>query len=286
VNTTYAVERGNFSRIPREGLPTNLASGTGIPQGAAHVVVNTSYLNIRTGPGLGHGVLTVVKGGPELLVTAIDHASGWYQVETSAGTGWLNPYYAVTRGSYSGIERQGAPAMPAREGPVPSGTAHVVVNTSYLNVRTGPGVGHGVLKVVPGGSELAVKSIAADGVWYEVETSAGTGWINSNYAVTRGSFMSVARAPVPGLPTNLGSGGAIPSGAPHVVVNTAFLNIRSGPGAGYSGVSVVKGGTALLVLGVSPDQRWFLVEGSFGQGWLRNSYAAFRGVYSQVPVVS
>ncbi len=289
VNTTYAIQRGNFSDIPREpipGLPTNIIGGTDIAQGAAHVVVNTAFLNIRTGPGVGHGILGVAKGGTELAVTGIDHAGGWYQVETAAGTGWLNPSYTITRGSYAGVERIGAPTPMPKEPPVPAGTAHLVVNTAFLNVRTGPGVGNSVLKVVPGGSELAVKSIARDGVWYEVETSAGVGWVNSTYGVTRGSFANVARAPIPGLPTNLGSGTDIPGGAPHVIVNTAFLNIRSGPSASHSKVSVVKGGTTMLVLGVSPDQKWFLVEGSFGEGWLRNSYAIFRGVYSQVPVIS
>lgn len=285
LNQAYAVPRGDFSGVPRQGAPV-VSSGTDIPAGAAHVVVNTAYLNVRTGPGVGHSILTTVKGGTELAVLAIDSGRVWFQVETSVGTGWLNSTYAVARGNFSGVAREGIPA-PADLGggtDFPAGSPHLVVNTAFLNVRTGPGAGFDILTTVKGGANLLVTDIDSGGVWYQVETSAGTGWVNSNYTVGRGDFSRVSRA---GATTGEArEGGHLSGPTPRAVVNTAFLNIRTGPGAGHQIVTTVPGGTTLAVLGLSTGRNWYLVEGSFGQGWLNNNYVVFRGDFSQVNIVS
>jgi len=281
VNSSFAIARGDFSSVPNQFTPPNLGSGTDIPAGAPHVVVNTAYLNVRTGPGVGHTILTTVKGGTELPVTAIARGNIWYQVETSAGTGWINRTYTVTRGSYANVTRLGTPETATGATDLPAGTPHLVVNTSYLNVRTGPGVGHDILTIVKGGTKLIVTAIDSGGVWYQVETSAGSGWVNSTYGVGRGNIASLTR------PASTVREGAHLSGpTPRAVVNTAHLNIRTGPGINHSKIVDVPGGTTLKVLGLSPNRGWYLVEGSFGQGWLNNYYVIFRGDFSQVRVVS
>jgi len=280
VRGSYAIDRGNWSSVPWQGTPTNLGSGTDIPEGASHVVVNTSYLNARSGPGAGHNILTVLPGGTKLLVTTIDEDGRWYQVETSAGSAWINSRYTIIRGNLSDVPRLGEmtadlPTAPPQPD-VPAGVAHLVVNTAYLNVRSGPGIGHSVILTVPGGTELVALAIAADGKWYQVNTSAGPGWVNSNYTVGRGDFSSVTRISPPPDPLS--------GPTPRAVVNTSYLNVRTGPGIGHSIITDVPGGSRLPVLGKSADGKWFLVEGAFGQGWLRNRYVAFRGDYSQVQV--
>lgn len=277
---SYTVERGDWSAVPWQGAPANLGGGTAIPAGAPHLVVNTSYLNARTGPGAGHSVLVVLSGGTKLLVTAIDRDGKWYQVETSAGTGWVNSSYTAIRGNFTEIPRTGGPTVvlpttPAQPA-VPAGAAHLVVNTGFLNIRSGPGIGHSIILTVPGGTELAALAIAPDRKWYQVVTSAGNGWVNSNYTVGRGDFSGVTRIRPPQDPLS--------GPTPRAVVNTSYLNVRTGPGIGHSIITDVPGGTTLAVLGKSADGKWFLVEGDFGQGWLRNRYAAFRGDYSLVPV--
>src|SRR5690606_3192647 len=84
-------------------------------------------------------------------------------------------------------------------------------------------------------------------------------------------------------------GGNVPS-APrlagsHIIINTAFLNVRSGPGAQYLPVATVPGGTELTVLGIASDRVWFLVQGTFGRGWVNEEFTIFRGVIDNVPVI-
>lgn len=278
VHSGYTVGRGDFSGVPRQGAAPSPGGGVSIPAGAPHLVVNVSYLNVRTGPGVGHNVLTTVHGGATLAVTAIDSGGVWYQVTTSAGSGWVNVHHTVQRGNFAGVSRIGAPTTsPTVTQPtVPAGTPHLVVNTAYLNVRTGPGTGYDILTTVRGGTTLAVVSVNRAGRWYQVSTAAGNGWVHSGYIIARGDFTSTPRTTA-GLPAGTTA---------WAVVNTPYLNIRSGPGIGHYAITNVPGGTTLPVLGKSVDRKWYLVEGSFGRGWLRNLYVVFRGDFSTVQVVS
>src|SRR5690606_30625047 len=86
----------------------------------------------------------------------------------------------------------------------------VVVNTSFLNVRTGPGAEYTVLVTVVGGTELPVLGVFEDGVWYQVNTDAGPGWINIEFTLPRGDFSNLPLLDVgeTGAPNvNLGQGG-------------------------------------------------------------------------------
>ena len=133
---------------------------------------------------------------------------------------------------------------------------------------------------VPGGAQLPVASVAGDNLWYEVDSPAGRGWVNSYYTVTRGNFASLRQSNIPGAAPGL-------TGlAPRVVVNTHRLNIRRGPSIGYGIVTSVRGGTTLAVTGISAGRDWFKVEGSFGMGWLNNNYTVFRGDITRVPTAS
>ncbi len=279
VRSAYSVPRGDFSGVAWAGAPPSLATGTGnIPSNAPHLVINTAYLNVRTGPGVGHDIMTAVRGGTELAVTGIDSGRVWYQVETSVGTGWVNSNYTVGRGVFSAVPLAGGAPVVRDTTPqpaMPEGSAHLVVNTAFLNVRSGPGAHHDIITTVPGGTELAVLSIYTDNTWYEVNTAAGAGWVHSGYTVGRGDFSHITRKDAP-----------LSGSVPRVVVNTSHLNIRSGPAIGHGIILSVPGGTTLAVVGVSTDGKWFLVEGDFGQGWLRNLFSVFRGDYGQVAVVS
>jgi uncharacterized protein YraI len=174
--------------------------------------------------------------------------------------------------------------------------AHLVVNTGNLNIRTGPGAGYSVLATVPGGTELPVTGIYEDEVWYQVATNIGYGWVNIEFALARGDFSRVPLIKYGTLTaSNLGQGGGMTTvmantnavtSAARVVVNTPNLNIRTGPSASFSVVATVSGGTELAVLGVADDGVWYLVQGSFGQGWVNNEFVIFRGDYSAVPVLN
>ena len=67
----------------------------------------------------------------------------------------------------------------------------LVVNTSFLNIRSGPSARFSVLTTVAGGTELPVLGVAGDGVWYQVAVGNQAGWVNAEFTVGRGAFQNV-----------------------------------------------------------------------------------------------
>ena len=270
-------------------LMAALAGQVAIAQASAQLIVNTAFLNVRSGPGAGYDILTVVPGGTTLPVIARNENLTWYEVQSPVGNGYVNSNFTIRRGDFSGIpwdEEANLPSgLTTAAGNVAPGGALVVVNTAFLNVRSGPGVGYSVVGVVTGGTVLPVLEISLDGNWYKVATAAGEGWLRHTYTVTRGSYDSV---PQTGIAPHLYSvsESAILGRAPHLVVNTAYLNIRSGPGAGNAILLTIPGGSRLLVTGGAGNGNWYEIETNAGPGWVNATYTAARGDFSRVPSAS
>ncbi|MBE2269328.1 MAG: SH3 domain-containing protein, partial [Anaerolinea sp.] len=72
---------------------------------------------------------------------------------------------------------------------------------------------------------------------------------------------------------------------PHLVVNTSFLNARSGPGPQYTVITTLVGGTELPVLGTNSDNTWYLVTTAAGNAWVDVSFTLARGVFDYVPEI-
>ncbi len=280
-------------RLALFGLLLLLAALVGqvaIAQAPAHLIVNTAFLNVRSGPGAGHDVVMVVPGGTTLPVISRAENLTWYEVESPEGIGYVNSNYTIRRGDFSGIPWSGGAAslpsgLTTAAAAIPYGAAHVVVNTSYLNVREGPDVSYPIVAVVTGGTVLPVLEISLGGHWYKVETAAGAGWLRHIYTVTRGNYDNV---PQTGISMHIysASDSAILGRAAHLVVNTAYLNVRSGPGVGHDIILTVPGGSRLLVTGGVGNGNWYEIETHDGPGWVNASYTAARGDFSRLPSAS
>lgn len=353
------------------------------------LVVNTSFLNVRTGPGVQYTVLVTVVGGTELPVLGRHPDGVWYQVNTDGGPGWLNIEFTLPRGDFSnlplvevgetgapnvnlgtaGLGQGGgfaAPVASANNGrvqgvsligrdlraqpdynslvlsrAVPNDPTTVIPllgittgtdGTTWYNVNV-PNIGVGwtdtvILRVLECGSITAgvvttQTPITFDGIstrdsfllsintegyilgftginnqFYRFELVDGTVGLVSTSAIARRSGVTNVCTGLPAVAANAGQGGGavdattgtrvtIPQLATnYVIVNTGFLNLRSGPSAGYSVIATVAGGTELAVLGRATDNVWFLVQGDFGQAWLNSQFGLFRGDYSTVPVIT
>jgi uncharacterized protein YgiM (DUF1202 family) len=392
---------------------------------APRLVVNSSFLNVRSGPGIQFPVLITVVGGTELPVLARASDNVWFQVSTVIGVGWVNVQYTVPRGVFDnvpvvsnvftasvipfttattlGLGQGGGVALPSNITPssttpilsagrirldlgngkvttvVPGERYRAVLNVEAVNLRTQPfdgaptlgtifrddtfdypilgnagdkagvawiaievaDVGVGwieapkarirlsraagqvlviaadatALRDAPNGSgdnlpilsqgqEGFLTNISRDSNFVEIELGDGTrGWVPFNSTLPRtgtptdqldeSQLASVVNAPltvpagvttatgvlIPVIPATFGLD------TPHVVINTGFLNVRSGPGAQYSIVATLPGGTELEVIGRAEDGVWYLVRGAFGHAWLNNEFIIFRGSIDAVAII-
>lgn len=351
------------------------------------LVVNTSFLNVRTGPGIQYTVLVTVVGGTELPVLGVFDDGVWYQVNTDGGPGWVNVEFTLPRGDFSNLPvlevgETGAPNVDLGQGgggvattsgttaqtiqgisltganlraqpdyeslilssnvPNDPGTVYPLINVTtgvdgtiwYQLNLTGVGVGwtdqvqfrvlacagesvgvtvfetpirfDGIANrdsyLIPAGTEGYLGAFTGAGntnVYFEL-TDGTLGIVDATAVTARTGVTSVCDGVVATAATNPGQGGGGDAtastqgtrtttpvlGGNHVVINTGFLNVRSGPGAGFSIVATVAGGSELTVLGRATDNVWFFVEGAFGQGWLNSQFTLFRGDYGSVPVIS
>jgi len=73
----------------------------------------------------------------------------------------------------------------------------------------------------------------------------------------------------------------------YLVVNTAALNVRSGPGAQYTVLATIAGGDEVGVIGRNDGrENWWYVELANGQrGWINNIHVLIRGDLRGAPVV-
>lgn len=335
------------------------------------MVVNTSFLNIRTGPGVQYSVLVTVVGGTTLPVLGVAPDRVWYQVSTVAGVGWINSQFALARGDFRNVPEADAPVLdttsptpvPGTGSPRPSGSrewgasnlvdqplrsqpgnsgselvflpadrtviftvtgARFADGVSWVAVNV-PGIGNGwleeskvtyrpfactltaveitqnmPLKVGPdgtggnkdqfiaGGQEAYLLDRVGD--LYKIELINGSiGWVEGTAVVVRNENVRSDYCEKGGTDTPAGGpstpGNAPRAATPYIVVNTGNLNIRSGPGAQYTSVVVVPGGTELPVVGIAPDRVWLLVEGTFGTGWVNSEFVLFRGDGRFLPIV-
>jgi uncharacterized protein YgiM (DUF1202 family) len=354
-------------------------------------IVNTSFLNIRTGPSTAYPILLTVVGGTELPALGSAGDGVWYQVSTVAGVGWINASFAIARGDFRNVPVVEAPPLePFDPDQFVTGAPSSDDATNTAVAGSGRGWGLSIITTHPSRLQPTINSSSpgdavqnlgtiyqilgaatGDGtVWYQTDLpSLGTVWLEAGKVRLRpfactvtAVVMNASVAPIGGpdgsgtldgnLRLNPGDeaylidraagqfkialfdgntgwiretdadvrsddvvvpfcetgGGAIldfstgggdvadqqpGAQAPQqqlrsparVIINTGFLNIRSGPGSQFTVVATLPGGTTLDVIGFAPDGVWYLVTGPFGRGWLNSEFTIFRGNGTTIPVI-
>jgi uncharacterized protein YraI len=217
------------------------------------VYVTSEGLNVRSGPGTGYSVIDTMSYGQNgLIVDGPVAADGytWYELNYVGGTtdGWV-------AGDYLGLVSTG--------GSFAIGDT-VSVTSATLNIRSGPGIGYSVIDYFAYGDQSVIVDgpVGADGyTWYEVTYGGGaySGWVAGDYLayVASGGF-------------------AIDD----TVYSTAgALNVRSGPGTGYSVIDTMSyGQNGLIVDGpvVADGYTWYELNyvGGTTDGWVAGEYLA------------
>jgi uncharacterized protein YraI len=89
---------------------------------------------------------------------------------------------------------------------------------------------------------------------------------------------------VTGTPGTVAAEVPVTAATPHVVVMTAFLNIRTGPGINYTVLGRAVAGNILPILGRTDDGAWYQVQSPFGDGWVNAAYVITRNEFGASPV--
>jgi N-acetyl-anhydromuramyl-L-alanine amidase AmpD len=154
------------------------------------------------------------------------------------------PYFNWTY--YLSLVRGGSAPPP----PPPSATlAAKQVNATSLNVRSGPSTGYGIIGSVASGQRyVAIESASG---WFKIYYRNNTGWCSGSYL-------------------------AGVTGVTGVRIDTASLNVRTGPSTGYAVVGTASSGQRYVQIATSNG--WRKIWWGGGAYWVSGSYAGTFGL--------
>jgi len=248
---------------------TKVAPGTGGPYPTA--TINTSYLNVRSGPGVGYNIVTTTTRGVVVALSGYRNAdTSWVQITLPSGvSGWVNARYLNTTYPLTSL-----PVWPGSAAPQPT----AMVTAYHLNVRSGPGVSYGVVAQAHRNQTVTLAGYRnADASWVQITTPGGvTGWVNARYLSSSFPFTSLAvwTGAQPSLPT--------------ATVTAYHLNVRYGPGVGYSAFAQVHLGQVVTLAGYrNADASWVqIITASGARGWVNARYLSSTFPFANLAVWS
>lgn len=213
--------------------------------------VTADVLNVRSGAGTGHNVISKVKAGQVLQV--IGQENGWFKVSVNGQTGYVSGDFVTTGGNKGTTVQQG--------------TGTYTVNVSSLNVRTGPSASHTVLGSVNKGKTVQVVGEVQD--WFKINFNGGTGYVSKDFVTKGGSAVSnETQQPT----TNNNNTTTVQTGGSYVV-NTGALKVRTGPATYNAVIGGVTNGTVLNVTGA--ENGWYKINHNGRTGYVSADFVKF-----------
>jgi uncharacterized protein YgiM (DUF1202 family) len=167
---------------------TRLSAGpspnpTPVP-GQGTATIATARLNVRTGPGIGNTITTVVTRGQLFPLAGYRNAdASWVMITLPSGaTGWVHAAYITTNIPVSSLVVWTGSPSPT---PTPAPSGNATVATYFLNMRMGPGIDHTIVKVLAFGQTMTLNGRNSAANWVKVTLPDGaTGWVHANYIRT------------------------------------------------------------------------------------------------------
>jgi len=256
------------------------------------IFYQTPNLDLKASPTYAAANTAFVQAPAQLSVLDARDGEGgqWFLLSNGAGQGWApadvvdiirnGPAYAPGSASMDGLSLSGAVIQPSGAGVVTTlpqpVRSYVIINTSHLNIRSGPSASFTTVITVNGGTELDADAQTPDGAWLRVQGAFGSGWVNAEFVIFRGDYgnLAIIRYQDATGPTNV----------PMAIVS-APINVYRGIGIDSGLLGTAPAGLNLQVTGRTLEVSWLRVQSELGDGWVLTSTVTFQGNVNLVPIV-
>ncbi len=236
------------------GATSNTTSGRAAwpPKGSTIGTVDVLGLNVRSGPGQNHSVVTSVYQHDKVQVLSL--TTHWARIRARDGSeGWVLLEYITVAGSV-----------------LKPKAAYVVPTVPLLHVRSGPGLQYPVSGSVYSGTRMQL--VRSTPHWFAVVLPGGTtGWVARPLTASQAQVASAVQKPHGGAQLTA-DGTALIVHAQFVTVGASILNIRNGPGREHDVIARVKQGTTLQVIALTSHWAQVALPASSIDGWVLRSY--------------
>lgn len=205
------------------------------------VIVDTSSLKVRSGPGLTYDIIGAVQKGDKLVV--IGKENDWYQINYGTTTGWVASWYTTG----TAVEMTNKQA---------------ISKVNKLNIRTEPSLSSAVIGQLQEGEQFT--SYKSEGEWIEISYNDRKGWVHSDYV----TFVEQSDS-------QENQEQAVFSNE-YFTVSVDILNVRSKADLSSDKIGQVARNQQFKVL--SKVHNWVQIELENGEkGWLYTFYGNFTG---------
>jgi uncharacterized protein YraI len=270
------------TQVPVTPTPTNGVPGIGdTVVGSAVVTTGGANLYLRSGPGTSHSPIRTIPNGARVDVMG-NAVSGYLPVRYSGTKGWSSASYLRTGAAPTPTPTTVPPTAVPTKTPTPTpsptpvtptattpptggtviGTAVVSVSTT-LNMRSGPGLEHAVLRGLANGTQVGLLGASVNG-FRPIRVGGLDGWAHQDYLIVGGN-------PGPGTPTP-----TPPQNPPigNQATGKATINgtvwMRSGPATSYAAVQQMFAGRKVETMG-NPTSGWTPIRYNGAKGWVPSS---------------
>ncbi len=208
------------------------------------VYLTGSGVNIRKGPGTDYDVIGTASTGQYYTRTGrVDN--GWSRISYNGGDAYISDSFLSTAQPT---------ATPAANYNV-TATGGTVTVTAEVNLRKGPGTNYDSIGTVPTGTQLTRTGYTDS--WTRVQYNGQEVFVYSTY-VSDGSTSN-----------NSSSGGTTSSSGTGTVTGN-MVNVRSGPGTGYSAIGSYNSGATVTITGESSG--WYQISYNGQTGYISSQY--------------
>lgn len=238
------------------------------------IIANASRVNLRSGPGAGFPVVTVLANGQQVSILSRNADTSWVQVQLITGvSGWVNARYVVSE------------AVPDVNITASTGRNSAVVTTDFLNVRTGPGANFARVAQLAQGQTMDLTGRNADNTWVQMRVPGGAaGWVSAHYIAPSTQIGSLPIASNTGVTPGFTPPQSYGFGQTGVVTATG-LNVRYGPGLDFNRFATLNNGASVSLVGRSGNSGWLLVQLANGSsGWVNAGFIATSYPIADLPV--
>ncbi|MCP4421531.1 MAG: SH3 domain-containing protein [Chloroflexi bacterium] len=270
VNASLLTSNVSISSLPLADSPA--APELPIP------VAPGAVLSLRSGPGSSYQVTGSVYQGLQVTAVGRNASSTWLKVQLSDGQqGWIGAQFvqlSIPVANLPVMDGSSSDSTTTSSSSTPPTTANwATVSTGAANMRSGPGVGYGIVSIVGQGQYVTLLARNSISSWAKVQLSDNTvGWINASLL---NANVAINSLPVENVQTLSASG----------LVNTAALNVRTGPGIGYGVTAVVYQDQGVALLGRNADSSWLKVRLNSGEvGWVNGAYIDTVTTLNSLPI--
>ncbi|MBR4109319.1 MAG: SH3 domain-containing protein [Oscillospiraceae bacterium] len=242
---------------PQETTPQEPAA----PAVVTGTVKANGGLCVRTGPGTGYSAIRYAANGSKVQI--LEQKTVGSMTWGKISDGWVSMKYVVL--DSAGEQTPSTPTTPSEPStpsapPATNTVTGTITAVGGLRVRSGPGIGHSVVRYIYKGTKVQITETKTEGstTWGKI----ADGWISMDY-VKLDSNGSADQTP--NTPTN--QTGTVKVGD--------CLRVRSGPGTSYAVCGYLYNGNTVTI--TETKTVGATLWGKIANGWISMDYVVVAG---------